>query len=66
MVEEKSIVDSRSQTAGFPQRTRVQAKRPRQSYEVFLLRTFRDVTKGRRKIPLYELQAELLKRGWHP
>jgi len=66
MSKHPELVDSRSGAAGFPWGSNLQNRRRRQEYSLFLLSLFRELAKERKRVPFCELQAELMKRGWHP
>jgi len=50
---------------GSPQDTEAQTTGDCNPFELFLLELFRDVAKARKKIPLCDLQRELVRRRWH-
>jgi len=65
MSEKDSIVDSHSKRVGGSQ---VQGADlfSKRTFGRFLLDIFREVRGQRKRVPLFELQTELAKWGWHP
>jgi len=65
MSEKDSIVDFHSRKVGNSQ---VQGADlfSKRTFGQFLLGIFREVRGQRRRVPLFELQTELARWGWHP
>jgi len=65
MIEKDSVLDSHSRRVGDSevQSADLLSKR---IFGLFLLDVFREVRGRRRRVPLFELQTELARWGWHP
>jgi len=64
MTEKDSVLDSHSKRVGDSQ---VQGTDPfsKRTFGLFLLDVFREVGGQRKRVPLFELQTELARWGWH-
>lgn len=65
MREKDSVADSHSKRVGDSQVQSADVLSNR-TFGLFVLDVFREVRGRRKKVPLFELQTELARWGWHP